>query len=234
MTSKKNLNNAEAIYGEEKEEEVPQLDIPNLDYEIDEQPKKKSFFSQIFRKKDPEKNGKTPDISVNDNKKNLADEKKIKSKTFWDYLITIITTIVATMAVTVLLYTIISSAAEKRMSEERESYLKTVYQLGDVDVPSFEYFLGVQPTRIDDKKIVNVDDPSQTLSYSFVFTSDENRAGAKSDYILILKQHEFIVTGETISRSFNAGKIIVNATFNQSDDIANSIYVLVVSFSRNI
>lgn len=236
MTAKKKSDEVAEKYGEEKEQDVPQLETPNLEFEIDEEPKKKGWFFGKFKKSKPKSEDEkfTPGEDSAPLKSAGEENAKPKVKTFWDYVITIITTIVATMAVTVLLYTIISNSAEKKRAEEREVYLKTVYQIGDVDVPSFEYFIALKPVQISDTKVVNVDDPSQTVSYTFVFESIDARATARANYILILKQKEFIVTGETISRSFNEGKVIVNATFVDIDDVANSLYLFVVSFSRNI
>ena len=210
-----NISNEDVVITEENFNDEEVLEVKK---------EKTSFFSNLFKKKNKENKTNEPQTY----KKPFAQRVKSSLKLFISFGLTI----VLSALVSILIFYVIEKNNEKKANEEREAYLETVYQIGDIDVPSFGYLFNVNPIDITDYKSVNVENPTELITYKFEYDNAETRDANLATYVAKLKTDNFVITTTSISKSYNEGKTIVNVSYETYE--SGEIFTIELKFTRNL
>ena len=219
LKKSKKFDDTEVISDEDKV-----ITEENFDEINNSKQEKKPWFKKLFKKKDKQVETQTE----------ATYKKPLKERftTFFKLFISFGLTIVLTALVSILIFDAIDRNNEKKAAEERAAYLKTVYQIGSIDVPSFENLTGKAPIDITNKKKINIENPNESTTYTSVYDNKQDRDNALNSYISKLKSENFAIIGDSIVRTFDEQKTSMIITYTTTD--AETEYTLAITYSIDL
>lgn len=186
-----------------------------------------SFFKNLFRKKE-----KAPKLDAEVTPE-ITKPEKTKMQRFWSLFTAFATTVIFCVGATVLGYYLVEKS-DKKAEEARQH---TIYNIGNIEVPSFEYVTSSPVViGIEDTKDLGATYKTQTVVYTIQYDTEASLNADKSEYITALLNNSFIVTNSVLdvptelTRSFEG--IILKVTFNSS--VNGEKFLLNINYNRNI